>query len=269
MYKWCVHFPPLNRCSRRSSSPGRVSPRFHPPCKRCQLHYHSSAPLTGKDRKRWILHSSCYFNIPWPNPVPKAIILLWYLTNRFACPFPFPIAQADTLQHVISSVMRPHPSVSNLVRLSSFMATIYKRKKKKKRHKKNKAQRHFYIACGLGNALLTRNSAADFPSARANARAVPDHPILRSFVGFSNPVWPSIYFVITSLLSWSKKKKIERKKRKERNYQHLQLQTLTWHTEIHRNMLLHDTSKMKLPSGFVLHLIPATPWHVHSSTVPR
>ena len=49
------------------------------------------------------------------------------LTHRFAGPLPFAVSETHTLQHVVSGVMRPLPSVPDFIRPPSFMATICKR----------------------------------------------------------------------------------------------------------------------------------------------
>ncbi len=51
------------------------------------------------------------------------------------------------------------------------------------------------------SSLPTPNGAADFPSAGANASAVPDHPILGPLIRLSNPIGASVDFIIACFLS--------------------------------------------------------------------
>lgn len=46
------------------------------------------------------------------------------LTHRFAGPLSFAISKAHTLQHVVSCLMGPLPSVPDFVRPPTLMATI-------------------------------------------------------------------------------------------------------------------------------------------------
>lgn len=119
---------------------------------------------------------------------------------------------------------------------------------------------------------LTCNSTANFAAARADTGAVPNHPILRSLICFTNLVRLLIVLIITGFLNWKQK------------------QWKVWinffFPPIVMRMFLHlcrfqtcsrekkeDSARFctvsRWPSGLVLHLMPCAPSQVHTSVLPR
>lgn len=76
-------------------------------------------------------HPVCMFDQNFRVHIKSVDILVWIqevkvLTHRFAGPLSFAISETHTLQHVVSSVMRPLPSVPDFIRPPTFMTTVCK-----------------------------------------------------------------------------------------------------------------------------------------------
>ena len=122
------------------------------------------------------------------------------LTHGFAGPLSLAVSQTDAIQHVVSGLVGPSPSVPDFVGSASLVAAVWKRKD----------QTSLFININVlhkctNNTIrvegqLTSDCAADFAAGGTDAGAVPHHAVLRPLVGRTHRVRLVVVFVIAGLL---------------------------------------------------------------------
>lgn len=116
-----------------------------------------------------------------------------------------------------------------------------------------------------GNTL-TGNGAADLAPARADAGTVPDHAVLGSLVGHPHGVVLLVDLVKAPFLGCAKRAK------RGKNVCAARAFSCRPRTDVANDaetMQENTGNKKNSPSGLLLHLMPATPWQVQTSVLPK